>query len=134
MARSHSFTAALHAAALAAISLFWGPAVLAKSPATYTLACSAAPGVANADSLCASFAGALAQAGWEGVTGDPAVAIHMAVAASGPTSLRLVLTLTAPDGRTQTIDRALSAADTTLSSTMQARFLQSLVSAIPSDF
>jgi hypothetical protein len=109
---------------------------MAKPPGTFALTCAHATSVSPiaADRLCASLHEAMVKSGWENIINLPDMTIQMDVQAAAPTSMRLTLTLTNPDGRTQQINRGLSAADTTITPATQARFLQSLVAAIPSDF
>jgi hypothetical protein len=90
------------------------------------------PTTSDALALCDAFANTLMQAGWQ--KSDAGMVLQMEVQNLRPTSIRVALTLTAPDGRTHVVNRALSASDTTINQTMQAAFLKKLLSAIPSTF
>ena len=84
-----------------------------------------------ASALCAAFADALAtskRANLDGVT------MQLDVNTLRPTAINVTLNLTGPNGAAHTINRALSANDTTITPAMQVTFLQKLMSAIPSDF
>lgn len=90
------------------------------------------PTTSDALALCDAFGDALMQAGWQ--KSDAGMAMQLDVQNLRPTSIRVALTLTAPDGRTHVLNRALSASDKTIDPTMQAAFLKKLLSAIPSTF
>jgi hypothetical protein len=87
---------------------------------------------ASALPVCDKVAELVIASGW--ADKRPGVSIAVEVLDNSATHLRVVLNLTAPDGRKTSIDRALSVSDTTMTASMQDRFLQKLVLALPPDF
>lgn len=84
-----------------------------------------------AAALCDAFADVLATSKRANVDG---VTMQLDVNTLRPTAINVTLNLTGPNGAAHTINRALSASDTTITPAMQATFLQKLISAIPPDF
>jgi YbbR domain-containing protein len=84
-----------------------------------------------AKALCDAFADALATSQWANVGG---VTLQLDVNTLRPAAINVTLNVTGPNGRAHTINRALSASDTTITPAMQVTFLQKLISAIPPDF
>jgi hypothetical protein len=115
-------------AAALAVAFVFNP-VQARAVTTSVFCISAA---SSAVPVCDRFAGMVDASGW--LTKRPGVTIGVEVLANSATQLRLALTVTAPDGRANRIDRALSVSDSTMTTAMQDRFLHSLLTALPSDF
>jgi hypothetical protein len=84
-----------------------------------------------ATALCDAFADVLATSQWTNVQG---VTLQLDINNLRPSAISVTLNLTGSNGAAHTINRALSASDTTITPAMQATFLQKLISAIPSDF
>jgi hypothetical protein len=84
-----------------------------------------------ATALCDAFADVLATSQWTNVQG---VTLQLDINNLRPSAISVTLTATNAKGRTHTINRGLSASDTTITPTMQAAFLKKLLAAIPSDF
>jgi hypothetical protein len=116
--------------AAVAIALVSG---LQPAMAAVTLHCNPVADVdpAAATALCDAFADALATSQWANVQG---VTLQLDINNLRPTAISVTLTATNAKGRTHTINRGLSASDTTITPTMQAAFLKKLLAAIPSDF
>ena len=89
------------------------------------------PDAPDAQALCADFGDVLTHAGWQ--MAETGIAIQMEVQNLRPTSIRVSLTVTTPDGRSQVVNRGFSAHDTTITPKMRADFLSRLLAAIPSE-
>ncbi|MGL4320044.1 MAG: hypothetical protein ACRCS3_04205 [Paracoccaceae bacterium] len=86
---------------------------------------------ASALPICDKIDQMITASGW--LNKRPGVTLGVEVLNNTATQLRIALTVTAPDGRTKRIDRALSVSDTTMTAAMQDRFLQNLLTALPAD-
>ena len=84
-----------------------------------------------ATDLCDAFADVIAKFEWANADG---VTMQLDVSTLRPTSISVTLKLTNAKGDAHTIDRGLSASDTTINADMRAAFLKKLISAIPPDF
>jgi hypothetical protein len=81
--------------------------------------------------ICDKIDALVTASGW--LNAHPGVTISVEVLNNSATQLRVILTITAADGRSSRIDRALSVTDTTMTTAMQDRFLQKLLTALPTD-